>query len=339
MLAKIKLASIESEEIHITSAAEKLLNIIKTIGDQPLPVLGDVYLELAKIYYQRNDTENALEYIQKNIELAKIFENTIDRFIISEVFKSRIKLFMGDADEAYSLISETSNTVKQFNFIHRVNETAEMQVLVLLNKNKIQEAKIIADKYDLSLSKVRINLAEGNSASALSIIEPLFSRFSESQWSMTKLKLSALYAVVLYKNSEIEKALNLAEQILSLCEPENIIRIFIDEGLPMFELISDLYKKGIKQDYISRLLSAFNDENISGKTRLSSSPDLIEQLSQREVEVLNLIAEGYSNKDICDKLFIALDTVKGHNRRIFGKLGVENRAHAVNRARKLKIIN
>ncbi len=66
---------------------------------------------------------------------------------------------------------------------------------------------------------------------------------------------------------------------------------------------------------------------------------MIEQLSRRELEVLNLIAEGYSNKEICDKLFIALDTVKGHNRRIFGKLDVESRAHAVNKARKLKIIN
>jgi LuxR family maltose regulon positive regulatory protein len=61
-------------------------------------------------------------------------------------------------------------------------------------------------------------------------------------------------------------------------------------------------------------------------------------LSQRELQVLQLIAQGLSNREIGERLFIALDTVKGHNRKIYGKLGVQNRTQAVNRARSLNIL-
>ncbi len=80
--------------------------------------------------------EKAFEYIQNSIKLAKIFENTIDRYIVSEVFQSRIKLFSGDIDEAYSLISDTLNTNKAVNFYKELKKLKEMKILILLNQNK-----------------------------------------------------------------------------------------------------------------------------------------------------------------------------------------------------------
>lgn len=87
-------------------------------------------------------------------------------------------------------------------------------------------------------------------------------------------------------------------------------------------------------DYISKLLASF--EIIEHKSQQESLKD---PLSQRELEVLLLISQGLSNAEICKKLFIALDTVKGHNRKIFSKLDVKNRTMAINKARSLKIIN
>ncbi|NCF67960.1 MAG: hypothetical protein GWP61_18495 [Chloroflexi bacterium] len=74
-----------------------------------------------------------------------------------------------------------------------------------------------------------------------------------------------------------------------------------------------------------------------GRDAQSRQP-LIEPLSPRELEVLQLIAEGYTNREIGDQLFLALDTVKGHNRRIYSKLGVRNRTQAIYKARSLKIL-
>ncbi len=83
-------------------------------------------------------------------------------------------------------------------------------------------------------------------------------------------------------------------------------------------------------EYAARVLSAFEDKS----SRPGTSP-LIEPLSQRELEVLRLIGQGLSNQEIGARLFLALDTVKGHNRRIFGKLQVQRRTEAVARAREL----
>ena len=96
-------------------------------------------------------------------------------------------------------------------------------------------------------------------------------------------------------------------------------------------------------EYTARLLAALRRKKRSLPAALSSLPrspaqPLIEPLSERELEVLRLIAQGLSNQEIGERLFLALDTVKGHNRRIFDKLQVQRRTEAVARARELGLL-
>ena len=116
----------------------------------------------------------------------------------------------------------------------------------------------------------------------------------------------------------------------------------------MAELLSAAAAQGIRPDYVGKLLAAFEAE----KQKSEYKPDLaahlpegqpvgeplIEPLSQRELEVLRLIAQGLSNREISERLFLALDTVKGHNRKIFDKLQVQRRTEAVARAHALGLI-
>ena len=93
-------------------------------------------------------------------------------------------------------------------------------------------------------------------------------------------------------------------------------------------------------DYIRKLLAVFEAEEQQGEDnayRLPAQP-LLEPLSQRELEVLHLMAQGLSNQEMSERLFLALDTVKGHNRKIFGKLQVQRRTEAVARARELGLL-
>jgi len=101
----------------------------------------------------------------------------------------------------------------------------------------------------------------------------------------------------------------------------------------------------IEPDYVEELLSAFEDhpessrgvEPSSGK-EISDSP-LVEPLTNREIEVLQLLADGLTNAEICQRLYIALPTIKSHNRNIYSKLGAQGRMQAVNLARKLGILS
>jgi LuxR family maltose regulon positive regulatory protein len=133
------------------------------------------------------------------------------------------------------------------------------------------------------------------------------------------------------------------ERALTLAEPEGYVRIFVDEGRPMARLLTDAASRGIMPDYTARLLAAFEAEEHKSAvgSHLSHAPldqSLIEPLSQRELEVLQLIAQGLSNREIGERLFLAVITVKGHNRNIFRKLQVRRRTEAVARARELGLL-
>jgi LuxR family maltose regulon positive regulatory protein len=108
----------------------------------------------------------------------------------------------------------------------------------------------------------------------------------------------------------------------------------------MAKLLSAAAAEGIRLVYVNKLLATFAAEPKEQRPIASvyGSSALAEPLSPRELEVLRLIATGLSNQEICARLFLALDTVKGHNRRIFEKLQVQRRTEAIARARELGLI-
>jgi len=110
--------------------------------------------------------------------------------------------------------------------------------------------------------------------------------------------------------------------------------------MPMAELLSAAAAHGRMPDSIGKLLAVFEAEKGQGeeKSYRPSTQPLIEPLSPRELEVLHLMAQGLSNQEMCERLFLALSTVKGHNRKIFGKLQVQRRTEAVARARELGLL-
>ena len=108
----------------------------------------------------------------------------------------------------------------------------------------------------------------------------------------------------------------------------------------MQHLLADSVEQGIRPDYLARLLSHFKADSTMdiGESNARQPAALIEPLSQRELEILRLIAQGLSNREISERLFLALITVKVHNQKIFGKLQAKNRTQAVARARDLGLL-
>ncbi len=149
-----------------------------------------------------------------------------------------------------------------------------------------------------------------------------------------------LQAAALHMNGDKDKAVHLLCDALTLAEPGGFIRLFVDEGLPMADLLSAAAAQGMMPDYIGKLLAACEAEGHKSEDTSYRPPaqPLIEPLSPRELEVLHLMAQGLSNQEICERLFLALSTVKGHNRKIFGKLQVQRRTEAVARARELGLL-
>jgi LuxR family maltose regulon positive regulatory protein len=149
-----------------------------------------------------------------------------------------------------------------------------------------------------------------------------------------------------HAQGDVASALIPLQHALSLAEPEGYIRMLVDEGPPMAQLLFEAASRGIMPDYTGKLLAAFEAEKrpvpgpgkIEDKPGLPPAQPLIDPLSQRELTILQLIAQGLSNREIGERLFLALDTVKGHNRKIFDKLQVQSRTEAIARARELGLL-
>ena len=136
-------------------------------------------------------------------------------------------------------------------------------------------------------------------------------------------------------------AIKKLESALNIAEPEGFIRIFVDEGPPMAKLLFEALKREISPFYIRMLLDAFPLEEPDRRLPVQSQNseiEWIEPLSERELEVLQCIADGLTNQETAEKLFLSLNTVKAHTRNIYGKIGVNSRTQAIARARALGLL-
>ncbi len=147
-----------------------------------------------------------------------------------------------------------------------------------------------------------------------------------------------LEALAHHAQGDRDRAVQALDEALAIAEPGGFIRLFVDEGPPMAELLSAAVAQGIRREYAVKLLVAFGFPVEGRPTINEPKQQLAEPLTERELEVLRLIADGLSNQEICERLFLALDTVKGHNRRIFSKLQVQRRTEAIARARELDLL-
>ena len=340
--ATINLGQLQEADNQLSLAAESYRRVLQLAGDPPQPIACEACLGLARVTYQWNDLDAAEQHGQQFIQLTRQM-GSVDSFASYDVFLARLKLAQGDAAGAAAILTKAEEFVRQHGFLFRMPDVAAAQVFTLLRQGNPAAAARLAETHDLPLSRARVHLAQGDASAALAALEPLRRQAEAKGWADERLRIMVLQAVALEAHGEKEEAAQLLADALALAEPGGFIRIFVDEGLPMARLMSEAAAQGIMPGYTARLLAAFEAEAQKSKPRSHLPPaptaqSLTEPLSQRELEVLRLIAQGLSNREISERLFLALDTVKGHNRRIFGKLLVQRRTEAVAKARSLDIL-
>jgi LuxR family maltose regulon positive regulatory protein len=343
MLATIGLGNIQEMDNQLHRAKQTYQHVLTLAGDTPLPIGSEAHLPLARICYEWNDLEAAEFHGYQSLHLAGQYGRGIDRFVLCEVFLARLKLAKGDVEGAASLLAQAAYSAGEQNFTDRLPEIAAMQALIFLRQGNLEPAVALAHRHYLPLIQARVYLAQNDPGAALATLDPWQRQVEANAWEDEKLKVALLQALALLQIGAKDRATQTIVKALTLAEPGGFIRSFIDEGPPMARLLSAAASQEIMPDYIGKLLTAFDAEqrwNEETSRHASGAPAyaLVEPLSQRELEVLRLIAQGCSNYEISERLFIALDTVKGHNRKIFGKLQVRRRTEAVSRASALGLL-
>jgi LuxR family maltose regulon positive regulatory protein len=330
-------------KLHL--AADLCRKAIEMAGGSPGVAL--VYLTLAAILYEWNDLPNAVDSVNRGIELSKQSGNVE---IQSGGYRtmSRILMAYGDEAGAYSVL----NTAYQFFSNKQVSpldgaRTADGFVQLYLMQKNIEKAREWMEKVTedvdattfyprLHLSGARLSLALGEKEEAQRELAEKAMIAEQSGWIYGLIETRILQSLAAF---EAEEATVFITDALNLAQPEGFIRIFVDKGETLEVILRETSGRGIAVDYISSILKAFKETpDISSQNRDVETQPLAETLSERELEVLRLMAEGLSNSEISRKLVVSVGTAKTHVHNILNKLGVSSRIQAVSKARELDLL-
>ena len=187
----------------------------------------------------------------------------------------------------------------------------------------------------------RLFIRQEKAAEALALLETLLSQVNELGRIDLTIEIQILRALAFQILCDSSQAMDALAQALSLAAPGGYVRIFLDEGEPLARLLRQAAMRKIAPAYTAQLLATSGElefsENKSGRFSLPTN-DLIDLPSERELEVLRMLAAGMSNRDIADELVVTVSTVHSHCKSIYSKLDVHSRFSAVQRARELGLI-
>lgn len=192
------------------------------------------------------------------------------------------------------------------------------------------------------LTLARVFMVQGKLDEAFELLDWLHQTAQTAGRTRSVIEILILKSLAWQTYGDTDRGVSTLEEAITLAEPAGYIRLFADEGPPLANLLRRAYPVGIASIYVSKLLAAC-EIGSERRTRAKgagaiSALSLPEPISDRELEILILVANGMSNRQAAAKLVVAPSTVKKHLENIYGKLGVHNRAQAVARARELSLL-
>jgi LuxR family maltose regulon positive regulatory protein len=312
----ISLGQIAEQEYDLQAAENHYTQVLALAGEPPLPPAGEAYLGLARIYYEWNQLDAALENAEKSLPLALQMDN-VDTPLNGELVLAKIQFARQKADVATAHLRNAEDFAEREYLAHKKGDVVDAKVALLVAQGDLENAANLAQTGS-PFSRAKVALAQGDASAALALPD------TETKLAPMLLKIGALY-----KLGEKDEALALLNAMLKQTSKGGLLRSYVDSGTDLANLLPDAYVDGV---YLAALKQAF------GAAPPLTTGGLIDPLSERELEILQLIAQGLSNREIAARLYLALDTVKGHNRKLFNKLQVQRRTEAVARARTLGLL-
>jgi ATP/maltotriose-dependent transcriptional regulator MalT len=304
-----------------------------------LGIWGEVLAEI-------NDLDGAIQKARKGVTLT---ERGGDLAMIAWSYQclTRVLFSTGDLAGAEEILHKMEIIARKYDVpAWMMNMMAAWQARIWLAQNKlaslsqwVRQEELDSDGEIAYLEEMeymllaRILLAQGKLGEAGTLLRRLLGLSQAGGRTFRVIEVLLLQALVFQAQGDSLQALTVLKKALILAEPGGFIRTIVDEGPPIEKLLKRMkVENGRLKGYIQKLLSAFAHPS-------SARPQpLIEPLSERELEVLQLIAEGLTNQEIASRLYLSLNTVKVHTRNIYGKMGTNNRTQAAAKARELEIL-
>ena len=333
VLAMIGIGNLHLMNNQLAVSRDTFEQLLTEAGDPPWPIFSEAHLGLGWIHYQWNDLPRAEEHLRQAYALAEQYEN-LDRTVPCDWLSACLAMAHHDPTTALTRLGRTRQFAQNQGFRYHLPDLVAEECRIRVLQNDVDGAATLANQSGTPRDQARVALAQGDGATALTLLEAPYEEAQTRSWLNIQLSIRVLQALAFQAERQINEAFACLKDALQLAEPQGFIRLFLDEGPAFAHLLTKYSEKGFGSGYVERILAAFQTEAAATEP----DPALVEPLSQRELAVLRLIAQGHSNQAISEALFLALSTVKGYNQRIFDKLGVRRRTEAVARARELGLL-
>jgi LuxR family maltose regulon positive regulatory protein len=303
--------------------------------------------QLGNVYYEWNmldEAERTLRHADELVETSRAI-----------LFGNRVCLGLARLawaqDEVEDAFDETERALKyagQTGILQHTRDARAQQARFWLDSNQLALARRWASSCGLDpflppeyerqlehLAFVRLFILEGQPDHALRILDAIQELAQSTGRHGEAVEMAVLRALAHKAAGDNSSALFALDRALALGEPGGYVRAFIDEGEAVAPLLRHVAARGSHREYAQRLLAAIEGSPAAPRP---DQAGLFETISERELDVLRLVAAGLPNRVIGERLFISDKTVKKHVSNILGKLGAANRTQAVDQARRLGLI-
>jgi LuxR family maltose regulon positive regulatory protein len=320
------------------------------------------YFGLGDLLRERNELDGAERHLSQGMALVKE-TLTVDPFVavLGYTAMSRLQQARGNLREGLATLDALAHLAEQRHFPPQyVAQGTAVRTQLELAQGNLASAMRWADSSDLSIKDeelpypredeylilARVCIAQGCNDPTTPLLQDvlhLLNRLQKSAEAKERidsvLEILVLHALALEAQGNRTSALSTLERALMLAEPEGYIRLFVDEGAPMLTLLHKLHAQSRVPGYVATLLRVFGEQVVSDVPLTFARPNsLVEPLTEREREVLRLLLDGATNREIARRLIVSVNTVKRHVFNLCGKLGVQRRSHAIMRARELHLV-
>ena len=337
------------------------LEVARSTGSPP--TIGMAHVGLAEVCYERDELLVAAQHATVAIEQCRRLAYAL-ALVAGLVTLARIRQAEGDPAGALAAVDEAEAAMPQALVDLRYPVSALQARLALAAGNLAEAARWIRGR-GLAVEDepvyprepeyrvfARLLMAEQKPAAALELLERWRTLAVAQGRVGSVLRLRVLTALAHDLGGDRPAALIALAEALRLAAPEGYLRVFLDEGATIVPLLRELVvdrrhehvvAESLPKEFRTRLIDAFDRNGLpilppAGRGAVTA-PGMVQPLSTREHEVLQLLAAGHPNRVIADRLFITVDTVKRHVSHLFNKLVVTNRTQAVVRARQLGLLD
>ncbi len=316
---------------------------------------ADMYVGISQIALERGDLPAAEAYLQRSHDLGEHLGLPQNPYRF-RVATARVRHAQGDLASAVDLLADAQR-VYTGDFSPNVRPVPALRARMLAAAGRVDEALAWAVENHLSVdddlsyvheyehitlarvlvAQYRAQRSEPTERAASGLLERLLVEAERGERTGSVIEILVLQAVTNHARGEVSAAVSTLERAAALAEPEGHVRVFTEDGPPMVALLRLLAEKRPTWIYARRLLAAATPPQ-PGPSTEPVAGRVVDPLSERELQVLHLLATDLDGPDVARRLVVSLNTLRTHTRNIYAKLGVNNRRAAVRRAGELNLL-